>query len=132
MASIAWMKAAACWCVILVLAVMNGAVREKALIPALGSVGGLVASALGLCACIVVVALLTVPWYGPLAPHQWLFVGVFWLLLTLSFEFAFGRIAQHKTWGELFEAYKFRGGNLWPLVLIVTVISPWLAARIRS
>ena len=53
-------------------------------------------------------------------------------MLTLVFEFSFGRLAQHKTWAELMEAYTFKGGNIWPLVLVATFIAPWLAARVRG
>ena len=132
MTTSAWLKTVALWSLILVLAILNGAVREKALVPALGSFAGLLASGVILCVGIFIVALLAAPWYGPLASRQWLLVGLVWLLLTLVIEFGFGRLAQDKTWTELLEAYAFRGGNIWPLVLLAAFISPWLAARIRG
>ena len=55
-----------------------------------------------------------------------------WLCLTLTFEFSFGRFVQHETWSTLFEAYTFKDGNLWPLVLVVTALAPLLAARVRG
>jgi hypothetical protein len=58
-------------------------------------------------------------------------VGLLWLLLTLAFEFGFG-LAQQKSWAELMEAYTFKGGNIWPLVLVAAFISPWLSARWRG
>jgi len=127
----AWLKALALWFAILVLAIMNGAFRESVLFPALGSFAGLVASGMLLCTCIFLVAFSAVPWLAPLDSRRYLLIGVFWLLLTLLFELGFGRFVQHKTWAELFEAYTFAGGNLWPVVLLVTSLSPWLAARLR-
>jgi hypothetical protein len=126
------LKASALWLAILLLAILNGILREKVLIPALGSSPGLIASGALLSLCIFLVALAAVSWYGTLVSSQWLLIGLFWLLLTLVFEFSFGRIAQHKTWIELFEAYTFQGGNIWPIVLAVTFISPWLAAKTRG
>jgi uncharacterized PurR-regulated membrane protein YhhQ (DUF165 family) len=126
------LKAAALWLVILVLAVLNGALRDQMIIPVIGSLGGLVASGTILSVCIFLVAFVAAPWYGPLASRQWLRVGLFWLLLTLVFEFSFGRFVQHKAWVELLDAYTFRGGNIWPVVLLTTFLSPWLAARIRG
>ncbi|MHB8771664.1 MAG: hypothetical protein ACYC7J_11735 [Syntrophales bacterium] len=114
------------------LAILNGMLREKVLIPALGSFAGLIASGAILSLCILLVASAAAPWYGPLAFRQWILIGLFWLLLTVVFEFSFGRFAQHKTWAELFDAYSFRGGNLWPIALVATLISPWLAAKIRG
>jgi hypothetical protein len=127
-----WLKALALWFVILVLAILNGTLREKTLVPNMGTIGALITSGAILSGCIFIVAFLAAPWYGQISSVQWLLVGLFWLVLTLAFEFAFGRIVQHKPWSELLEAYTFKGGNIWPLVLIATAISPWLAARLRG
>jgi hypothetical protein len=125
------LKACALWLAILVLAILNGAFREWVLMPLFGNFAGLVASGTILSACIFLVAWAAVPWLGPLKTREFLAVGAFWLLLTLLFEFGFGRIVQHKTWAEMMEAYTFQGGNIWPVVLLVTCFSPWLAARLR-
>ncbi len=132
MTSIVTLKAVALWFAILVLAILNGTLREKALIPVLGSFSGFIASGAILSICIFLVAFAAAPWYGLLSSREWLLIGAFWLLLTLAFEFSFGLFVQHKTLAELFEAYTFRGGNLWPLVLVVTFISPYLAAKCRG
>ena len=126
------LKALALWCCILVLAVLNGVLREALLIPVLGNVAAFVASGIILSVCIFGVAMAATPWYGPLAPRRWLWIGALWLLLTLAFEFALGVLVQHKSWPEVFAAYTFEAGNLWPLVLLVTFVSPWLAARVRG
>lgn len=128
---IVWSKAAVLWLGIFFLAILNGTLREKALIPTFGPVAGLVTSGIILAICIFLVALLSAPWYGRLTSGQWLLVGAIWLVLTLLFEFGFGRFSQDKSWTELLEAYTFKGGNIWPLVLVATFISPWLAARVR-
>jgi len=131
MALSVWLKATALWMAILVLAILNGALREEILIPAFGNFTGLVVSGILLSVCIFVVAFAAVPWYGLLDSRRWLLVGLFWVLLTVVFEFSFGRLVQNKTWAELFNAYTFRGGNIWPTVLLVTLLSPWYAARLR-
>lgn len=127
-----WTKALALWLAILVLAVINGALREAVLMPALGNASGLVASGAVLAMCISLVAWVGVPWFGRLRARQWLLIGACWLVLTLVFEFGFGRLAQHKTWPELLEAYTFKDGNLWSLVLAATFLAPWCAARFRG
>jgi len=126
------LKALVLWIAILVLAILNGTLREKALIPAMGSFGALISSGIVLSVCIVLVAFLTAPWYGTLPSSQYWLLGLFWLFLTLLFEFSFGRFVQHKDWAQLLEAYTFKGGNIWPVVLAVTLLSPWLAARLRG
>ena len=58
-------------------------------------------------------------------------MGLGWLALTLVFEFSFG-LLRGRTLAELLAAYRFEGGNLWPVVLAVTALAPWLAARLRG
>jgi hypothetical protein len=127
-----WAKAGALWLAILALAMANGTLREKWLVPSLGPFAALVLSGILLSACVFLVALLAAPWYGRQSAAQWLAVGALWLAMTLAFEFGFGRFVQHKAWAEILEAYTFRGGNLWPLVLAMVLISPWLAAKLRG
>ncbi len=126
------LKALALWLAILVLAILNGTLREKALIPAMGTFTGLITSGIVLSTCIALVAFLAAPWYGPLSPPQYWLIGLCWFLLTLLFEFSFGRFVQHKDWAQLLQAYTLKGGNIWPVVLAVTLLSPWLAARLRG
>jgi hypothetical protein len=127
-----WLKALLLWSGILVLAVANGTLRAEVLIPAFGNTAGLIGSGLILCACIFGVALVAAPWYGRLTSNQCLLIGAFWLVLTLAFEFSVGRFIEHKSWAELFEAYTFKGGNIWPLVLVAAFIAPWCAAKVRG
>ena len=127
-----WFKALALWFAILALAMANGIAREKALVPAFGPFAALIASGIVLSSCIFLVAAFAAPWIGRMAAAQWLGVGALWLVMTLAFEFGFGRLVQHKGWAELLAAYTFKGGNLWPLVLVVVLISPWLAAKLRG
>ena len=124
-------KALLIWFIILGMAFLNGGLRELVLVPRLGMPDALVLSGVILSACILVIAVITVPKLGPMAMHEALGIGVFWLLLTLMFEFGWGRLVQHKSWGELLEAYTFAGGNVWPIVLLVIVLAPVIAIRFR-
>lgn len=127
-----WIKSLVPWFGILVLAILNGILREKRLIPVLGTSSALIASGAILSFCIFAVTFVVVPWYGRLPSAQWLLIGLFWLLLTLIFEFAFGRLIQGKPWRELLAAYTFEGGNIWPLVLVAMLLAPWLMAKWRG
>lgn len=125
------LKAAALWLLILVCAVLNGGLREAVLLPNLGKPLALVFSGILLSLCIVAVSLLFVHSLGKMSDAQALQLGLFWLLLTLAFEFGFGRLVQHRSWQQLLEAYTFKDGNIWPLVLVVTFFAPLLAVRIQ-
>lgn len=124
-------KSTMIWLVVLVLAIVNGALREGVLVPALGVVPGLMLSGVILAVLIVATAFIALPWIGRQAPTRYIAVGLLWFGLTLVFEFTFGRLVQGKSWSELSAAYQFRDGNLWPLVLLVAATAPYLAARLR-
>lgn len=125
------LKALAVWVGIVVLAVLNGALREAVLVPKFGTVAGFLLSGVFLSALILVVAHLSLPWLGARRPVELFGVGLGWLVLTLVFEFSFG-LWQGKSWPVMFEAYTFRGGNIWPVVLVVTAVAPYLAAKLRG
>ena len=124
-------KALAVWCAILVAAIGNGAVREGLLVPLFGSAAGLVLSGVVLCLLILGIAFGALPWVGIRGSRALLCLGGGWLLLTMVFEFAFG-LWQGKSLAGLLEAYTFRDGNIWPAVLGVTALAPYLAGRLRG
>jgi hypothetical protein len=125
-------KAASLWLVLLILAVLNGALRERLLIPALGPAGGLIVSGLLLAAAVMFLSIAALPWLGRPGARACWGIGIAWLAATLIFEIVFGRLYAHKTWPELLQAYTFEGGNLWSLVLLVIACAPRAAARIRG
>ncbi len=124
------------WLLILALAVANGALREALLIPALGRFWGLVLSGGLLALFILLVARSLVRHLRGIGVvpglRIGLRIGLLWLLLTLAFEFGFGRYVQHKPWPELLAAYTFEDGNLWPLLLLVTLLAPALAGGLDA
>lgn len=124
-------KAFAVWVAILLLAVVNGALREEMLIPRLGTASGLILSGLLLCLFILGATYLFLPWLGVHRPKQLLLIGLCWLALTLIFEFSLG-LLRGKALAEIIEAYTFKGGNVWSAVLVVTATAPWLAAKLRG
>ena len=124
-------RAFAVWLVILVLAVVNGTVREAVIIPRLGTVSGLILSGLLLSLFIVGATYCFLPWLTVRSPAQLHLIGLCWLAFTLVFEFSFG-LLRGKALAEILEAYTFKDGNIWPVVLVVTATAPWLAARLKG
>ena len=120
------------WLVILAMAVANGALREIVLIPVLGKTTGLVLSGALLSLLVALVSFAYVRLSHGITILQGLLVGVFWLCLTLVFEFSFGRYVQHKPWSELLDAYTFKDGNIWPFVLLVTLLAPSVAVLLQA
>jgi hypothetical protein len=124
-------KAIAIWLAILALAVANGVLREAVFIPWLGKSPGLVLSGILLSAVILAVTFVSLPWVGAQRLSELIGIGLGWFVLTLAFELSFGRF-QGKSWPSILEAYSFKDGNIWPVVLLVTALAPYLAARLRG
>jgi len=120
------------WLLILGCAFVNGTLRETVLVPKLGNPSALILSGVLLSACILAVSLALVPRLGDLQVPHYLYFGLFWLFLTLSFEIGFGRLLRHQSWSTLLEAYTFKNGNIWVLVLVVTVLAPLIVAKLRG
>ena len=126
------LRALAVWALLLVLAVLNGGLRDTWLSPRLGDTAGRALSSVLLSLLILLAAWLTIRWIGPRTEGQALGLGGLWLLLTLAFEFGAGRYAFRKSWPELFADYDLSRGRIWILVLVVTVLAPAVTARLRG
>lgn len=124
-------KAIVVWLVILGLAFANAALREAVLVPWIGKVRGLTLSGLILSALVLAVAYLALPWIGAVRIVELVAIGIAWLVFTLSFDLGMGAF-QGKPVRRQFDAYLFKRGNLWPVVLLVTAGAPLLAARLRG
>lgn len=76
------------------------------------------------------ITILTLPWRGADRRAQLFAIGFAWLALALAFEISFGRL-QGQSWPVILQAYAFRNGNVWPLVLLATLSAPYLAMHLR-
>ena len=124
------LKSFVAWFLILVLAVLNGIFREAVLMPNLSKPAAFFLSGLMLSLFIIIVTVALARWLELSTPKRCIFVGCLWLSLTLIFEFGFGSLVQGNSWQEMLEAYTFKDGNIWPIVLVVTLFAPFAAARI--
>jgi hypothetical protein len=124
-------RAIAVWAFLLMLAVLNGGVRDTWLSPWLGDTLGRALSTVLLCALIILATWWTIGWIRPVTTRKALSVGVLWLALTLAFEFGVGHYGFGKAWSELLADYDLRHGRIWVAVLVVTLLAPLWTVRVR-
>lgn len=108
----------------LLIAVANGALREAVLMK---WVNNLTAHQISTATLLLFFTLYIGSIIKRFIPHsssQAIAVGVLWLVLTLSFEFGFGRW-RGNTWEKLFADYNIRQGRVWILVPIWVAIAPY-------
>ena len=118
------------WCLILVLASLNGALRDLVLIPRLGDPTARAISTILLCGLIVFVTWRSIGWIGPHSRRDALLVAVLWVTLTLAFEFLAGHYLFGRPWDVLLEDYDITRGRIWILALVTTFLAPlWFADR---
>ena len=120
------------WCAILVLAVINGALRQGFLIPRLGEGAGHIVSTLLLSALVLGATWLLLPWIGATTRGDAWSVGGLWLLLTVAFEFLAGHYLFGTPWEELLADYNVTQGRIWVLVLVTTLLAPALVLHLRQ
>jgi hypothetical protein len=125
-------RATAIWFAILIVAIANGAFRQAVLIPRLGDATAHVLSTLALSAAVLLVAYLSFNWIGAAGSREYWSVGIYWLVLTIAFEFLAGHYLFGTPWHVLLADYKIHEGRIWPLVLVATLVAPTLAAWLHS
>lgn len=127
-----YLKALLFWFLLMVLAIANGTVRLKLIIPFTGLTAGLVISTVMLCTLILVATWIGIHWLGPTTARQAWGIGLLWLAMTLAFEFGAGHFLFKKPWTELLLDYDLAKGRIWVLVPIVTALAPWWMAKVRG
>lgn len=119
------------WLGMMVLAIVNGIVRERWIAPRMSAL------AAHQCSTLLLLAILWL--YGEIlftrlpltSAGQAVSVGLCWLLLTLAFECGVGRLIGKRSWRALLEEYNLLRGRLWLFVPLWLVLFPVLRRLAR-
>jgi hypothetical protein len=120
------------WFVLLLVAVINGGLRDLTYgkqLPAL------LANQLSCFSGIIllgVVIYLYVRCWPPTSARQAWYIGLFWMALTVAFEFLFFHYVGGHSWEALLANYDMSKGRLWLLVLVWVAIAPYIFFRLSS
>ena len=120
------------WFVMLAVAMANGALREYIY----GSyVSELSAHQLscetGIFLFAVVIHQYVKRWPPASAREAW-YIGLFWMVLTVAFEFLFFHYVGGHSWEALLANYDMTKGRLWPLILLWVAVAPYLFYRLLN
>lgn len=117
------------WFPMLIIAIINGTVREWYK----KYTGHLAAHQISTITLIIffgIYIFCTVRNYPPDSDKQALLIGIIWLLMTLIFEFGFGRY-RGLSWTQLFSEYNLLKGKLWILIPIWVAMAPYLFFTVK-
>ncbi len=120
------------WFALVINAILNGAIREKVFSKFMSERVSLPVSGILLSGLIFLVTYLSIELFDGLLSIQYLYVGLVWIVSTLAFEYGFGHYVQGKSWQKLNQIFNVKTGNLFILVMLVTVASPYLAAMAKG
>ena len=77
------------------------------------------------------VTLFLIKWIAARTRLQLLIVGIIWVLLTIIFEIALGRLVLYLSWDRITDDYDITRGGFLGFGLLFMAVSPLLAARVR-
>lgn len=108
----------------------NGVFREIVLRPVLGSRADILSAVIGV-AIIVLITRWLLRTSAPLTRSRLVGVSALLVGLTVAFEFAVGHYVDRKSWSELAANYAFWRGQLWPFLLVIVALMPFVWGRWR-
>ncbi|WP_331861929.1 hypothetical protein [Sulfurovum sp.] len=114
------------------MAVANGIFRETVLVSNLGPGIALPVSGMLLSLIVFIVTYLSFPLFAKNNVPTYFLIGLQWVLMTLLFEVLLGHYWMERSWSDILEVFHVMKGNLFILVLLVSLFSPLLVAKIKG
>ena len=106
------------WIGLLIIAMMNGALRDLVYKPFLGDlISHQISAVVGILLFRVFIWYLGKRWPLSSSRQAWM-IGFLWLSMTVAFEFLFFHYARGVPWSVLLHDYNIVEGRLWILVLV--------------
>jgi hypothetical protein len=115
----------------LVIAVANGAFRQLTFARVMSKPHAHQLSTLTGSVCIGVFIWFIVRAWPPSSGRQALLIGLFWVLLTVTFESFIGLALQHRSLQEVLFEYNLFASRVWALFLFWLGLAPWAFFRLR-
>ena len=112
------------WLGLLILAIINGAIRDFTYLKTLSEHKAHQISTIVLLIIISIYSFFVFGHWELGSENEAIIVGIMWLLLTLAFEFLFGHFVAKHSWKKLLSKYNIFKGDLWILILIWTAVVP--------
>ncbi len=119
------------WFPMVVIAVLNGALRIKFLTKYFNELEAHQLSVLTGITFFGIYVWLIAGYWKIQSSAQAILIGIMWLCMTVAFEFLAGHYVFGNSLEKLFHDYNIFAGRLWILVLIWTTISPYLSYKLR-
>ena len=127
---ILYLKAFGIWFILAISAIIVATFRNEVLLPQLGEQ---TAHQIGTLMFLIVQFLIIYLFIKRIKLKEIItavFIGIFWLILTVCFEFLFGHYVIGHSWEKLSGGYNIFKGRLWLLVLLNNLIAPIISSKL--
>lgn len=115
------------------IAILNGIIRETTYKNLVGDFAAHQVSTIPAIIAFIVLAYFMLRKYINLAKNwQLFFIGFFWFIVTVIFEFSFGYFVDGNSWQSLINDYNLFQGRLWLLFLINEIFTPYIIKLISN
>ena len=125
-----YLKAFGIWLLLTPLGILNGGLRIYITEPLLGNIAQPLSGIL-LSIMIFTVAYLLLPQIGKCERKEYIIIGIEWAVLTNIFDFVI-TIIENRPITDFFKMYDITTGNLWIVVILVTLIAPSAVGKIKG
>ena len=120
------------WFPMLVIAVVNGALRQATFARVMPELRAHQLSTLIGSVLMGIFIWFVVRTWPPISSREALLIGLVWLVLTVAFEFFMGLALAHRPLSDVLHDYDLRAGRVWVLFLVWLTFAPWFFFRLRN
>ena len=120
------------WFPMIVLAVLNGVVREFIYMKSLGDFRANQVSTILLLLVLGCYIWVVMKKWTPVSSKQTWFIGSMWCIMTILFETLYGHYGGQISWNVLFEEYNIFSGRLWILIPLFIATAPYFLYRLKK
>ncbi|MEW6010313.1 MAG: hypothetical protein AB1604_03380 [Euryarchaeota archaeon] len=123
-----YLQALGAWLVLLLAAIINAAIRNRFIQPKIKNElrSHQISSITAVIFFLFIIYLFFRFTTAEYTENQVVNIGFMWMILTIIFEFIFGRFVMKNSFSRLLEDYNLTKGRLWIWVLISLLIGPVL------
>ena len=124
------LKSLGTWFLLAILAIITGTIRTYLILPYVGEHAAHIIGTLLFLAIQFFVIFFFIKKVQVSAAKDLLIIGIFWIVLTVIFEFIFGHYVMNHSWEKLFADYNIFNGRLWSLVLLNNLAAPLIIGKL--
>ncbi len=120
------------WLIIIFAEGLHGIARLILLQPVVGDFRARQAALFSGILIIFVISYLFIKWLRATNNFQLISIGFLWLFLTVAFEILLGRFVMQFSWERIFSDYDVINGGLLPVGLLLLMLAPLIAAKLKE